>query len=67
MSWTDQYKQKVVTAAEAVKAVKSGDRIFLTGNCSVPNKILSALVDRAAELKDVEIICQPGDGRTYPG
>jgi len=55
MSWTDQYKQKVVTAAEAVKAVKSGDRIFLTGNCSVPNKILSALVDRAAELKDVEI------------
>jgi len=55
MSWTDQYKQKVVTAAEAVKAVKSGDRIFLTGNCSVPKKILSALVDRASELKDVEI------------
>jgi len=55
MSWTDQYKQKVVTAAEAVKAVKSGDRIFLTGNCSVPSKILSALVDRASELKDVEI------------
>lgn len=55
MSWTAQYKQKVVTAAEAVKAVKSGDRIFLTGNCSVPKKILSALVDRASELKDVEI------------
>lgn len=55
MSWTDQYKQKVVTAAEAVKAVKSGDRIFLTGNCSVPKEILSALVDRASELKDVEI------------
>ena len=57
MSWTDQYKQKVVTPAEAVKAVKSGDRVFLTGNCSVPNIILSALVDRAPELKDVEI-CQ---------
>ena len=57
MSWTDQYKQKVVTPAEAVKAVKSGDRVFLTGNCSVPKEILSALVDRAPELKDVEI-CQ---------
>ena len=57
MSWTDQYKQKVVTPAEAIKAVKSGDRIFLTGNCSVPSIILSALVDRAPELKDVEI-CQ---------
>jgi len=55
MSWTDQYKQKVVTAKDAVKSVKSGDRIFLTGNCSVPSKILSALVDRASELKDVEI------------
>ena len=57
MSWTDQYKQKVVTPAEAVKAVKSGDRIFLTGNCSVPSTILSALVDRAPDLQDVEI-CQ---------
>ena len=55
MSWTDQYKQKVVTAKDAVKAVKSGDRIFLTGNCSVPSKILAALVDRAPELKDIEI------------
>ena len=57
MSWTDQYKQKVVAPAEAVKAVKSGDRIFLTGNCSVPSTILAALVDRAPELHDVEI-CQ---------
>jgi acetyl-CoA hydrolase len=55
MSWTEQYSKKVVSAAEAVKAVKSGDRIFLTGNCSVPSQILSALVDRAHELKDVEI------------
>ena len=55
MSWTEQYSQKVVSPAQAVKAVKSGDRIFLTGNCSVPSKILAALVDRAPELKDVEI------------
>ena len=55
MSWTEGYKQKVVTPADAVKVVKSGDRIFLTGNCSVPSKILSALVERASELKDVEI------------
>ncbi|MFL7813158.1 MAG: acetyl-CoA hydrolase/transferase family protein [Anaerolineales bacterium] len=55
MSWTEQYQSKVVTAAEAVKAVKSGDRIFLTGNCSVPKTILAALVDRAQELENVEI------------
>jgi 4-hydroxybutyrate CoA-transferase len=55
MSWMEQYAQKVVSPEEAVKAVKSGDRIFLTGNCSVPTKILSALVERAHELENVEI------------
>jgi 4-hydroxybutyrate CoA-transferase len=56
MSWTEQYSQKVVSPEEAVKAINSGDRIFLTGNCSVPSQILAALVERAPKLKDVEII-----------
>ncbi len=55
MSWTEQYSERVVSASEAVKAIKSGDRIFLTGNCSVPKMILGALVDRAQELENVEI------------
>ena len=55
MSWRESYKEKITTPKEAVRAVKSGDRIFLTGNCSVPKKILGALVDRAHELQDVEI------------
>jgi len=55
MSWTEQYSEKVVSASEAVQAIKSGDRIFLTGNCSVPRMILGALVDRGQELEDVEI------------
>jgi acetyl-CoA hydrolase len=55
MAWVEQYKNKIVSANEAVRAVKSGDRIFLTGNCSVPNIILEALVNFAPELTDVEI------------
>ncbi len=57
MEWTSTYKSRVVTPQEAVKAIKSGDRIFLTGNVSVPQKTLAALVDYAPQLKDVEI-CQ---------
>jgi 4-hydroxybutyrate CoA-transferase len=57
MDWTSTYKSRVVTPAEAVKAIKSGDRVFLTGNVSVPQKVLSALVEYAPKLKDVEI-CQ---------
>jgi acetyl-CoA hydrolase len=55
MSWMKTYESRVTTAEEAVKAIKSGDRIFLTGNCSVPQKLMGALVERAPELEDVEI------------
>ncbi len=55
MTWLKQYESRITTAEEAVKAIQSGQRVFLTGNCSVPQKLLSALVDRAHELENVEI------------
>jgi 4-hydroxybutyrate CoA-transferase len=55
MAWVEQYRSKVVSADEAVKSIKSGNRIFLTGNCSVPKIALAALVKRAHELQNVEI------------
>ena len=51
------YQSRIVTADEAVKHIKSGDRIFLTGNCSVPQNTLAALVKYAPNLQNVEI-CQ---------
>ena len=57
MDWTRTYQSRVVTAAEAVCKIKSGDRIFLSGNCSTPQTVLAALVDYAPQLEDVEI-CQ---------
>ncbi len=57
MSWQSIYQSRVTTPDEAVKAVQSGNRIFLTGNVSVPKMALAALVRRAPELRDVEI-CQ---------
>ncbi len=57
MDWTTQYKSRVVSADEAVEAIQSGNRIFMTGNVSVPQQLLAALVKRAPALKDVEI-CQ---------
>jgi 4-hydroxybutyrate CoA-transferase len=57
MAWQEIYNRKTTTAAEAVKCIKSGDRVFLTGNCSVPQELLAALVERAPEIYDVEM-CQ---------
>lgn len=57
MAWNKIFESRVTTAEEAVKAIQSGNRIFLTGNVSVPKQLLTALVKRAPELHDVEI-CQ---------
>jgi len=57
MDWNSIYQSRIVTAAEAVRAIKSNTRIFLTGNVSVPQKVLAALVEYAPNLENVEI-CQ---------
>jgi 4-hydroxybutyrate CoA-transferase len=49
-------KTKFCSAEEAVSVVQSGQRIFLTGNCSVPEALIAALVKRAELLNDVEIL-----------
>jgi 4-hydroxybutyrate CoA-transferase len=57
MDWNSIYQSRIVSAQEAVRSIKSGNRIFLTGNVSVPQRTLAALVDYAPNLNDVEI-CQ---------
>jgi acetyl-CoA hydrolase len=57
MAWNNIYETRIVTAESAVRNIKSGQRLFLTGNCSVPQKVLKALVDYAPNLENVEI-CQ---------
>ncbi|MBI4913428.1 MAG: acetyl-CoA hydrolase/transferase family protein [Acidobacteria bacterium] len=46
---------KCVSAAEAVACVRSGHRVFLHGGVATPLALVKALVDRAPELRDVEI------------
>lgn len=47
---------KYTTAKEAVKAIKSGDRIFVHGISATPGKLIEAMVERHSELRDVELI-----------
>lgn len=44
-----------ITAQEAVKAVKSGDRVYVHAASMTPTILTDALTDRASELKDVEM------------
>ena len=56
MSWIDLLRQRTVTAEAAVRAIQSGNRVFLTGNASVPRTLMAALVANAHTLHDVEIV-----------
>lgn len=46
---------KYVSAEEAVKFVKSGDRVYLQAAAAAPTMLTNALADRASELRNVEI------------
>jgi len=46
---------KYVTAAEAVKVVKSNDRVYVQAAAATPSVLTQALSDRATELRNVEV------------
>jgi 4-hydroxybutyrate CoA-transferase len=56
VSWMDVYRERVTTAEAAVSRIQSGHRLFMTGNCAVPQVLMDALVARAPGLRNVEIL-----------
>jgi|TARA_B100000315_G_scaffold207141_1_gene201817 4-hydroxybutyrate CoA-transferase len=54
MDWREEYKRKLVTAAEAVANVQSGNRIAFSVN-EQPITLSEALTARLVDLHDVEI------------
>jgi 4-hydroxybutyrate CoA-transferase len=51
-----KHKDKFVSAAEALRAVKSGDRVVVGHATGEPQALVEALVARASELSNVEIV-----------
>jgi len=56
MNWIDIYRSRVTTAAKAVSGIKSGDRVWVHPGCNTPVRLIDAMVDRADELEDVEVV-----------
>jgi 4-hydroxybutyrate CoA-transferase len=50
------YRSKVKTADKALAAVKSGDRVYIHQGCQEPEDLVAAMVRRAPELRDVEVL-----------
>ncbi len=56
MPWVDDYKKKLVSAEDAVADIKSGDRVYISGNAATPYVLMKALASRKDELKDIELV-----------
>ena len=54
-TWNKIYDDRIFSAEEAVRKIESEQRVFLTGNCSVPQIVLAALVEYAPQIENVEI------------
>jgi acyl-CoA hydrolase len=55
MRWSDEYERRKVSAEEAVAQIKSGDRIYVSGNAATPYVLLEALAQSDDSLQDVEV------------
>lgn len=70
MSWLEHYHKNLKSADEAVKVIESGDRVVLGHACGEPRILPEAMVKRAKDLNDVEVVhmvaigqaayCRPG-------
>jgi acyl-CoA hydrolase len=56
MSWEMDYKKRLKRADDALGCVKSGMRVYIQPGCAEPETLVEALMRRAPELRDVEIV-----------
>jgi len=45
-NWIQKYKEKIGSAASAIKLIKSGNNIFIGTGCGQPQHLVDALVKR---------------------
>ena len=55
-NWKEKYKEKIGTAAAAMKLIKSGHSIFVGTGCGQPQHLVNALVEHSSHIYDARII-----------
>ncbi|NNG27317.1 MAG: 4-hydroxybutyrate CoA-transferase, partial [Ignavibacteriaceae bacterium] len=53
LSWREKYKSKVFSSDDALKVVKSGDKVVIQPGCAAPMELIRALVRKKDDLMDV--------------
>lgn len=56
MNWENRYKDKLLTAEEALKNIKDGDRIVVGHAAGEPQYLLNVLTNNAENYKNIEVV-----------
>lgn len=56
MSWMETYRHKIIDADGAAQKVQSGNRVYFGAGAGVTQVMINALVKRAPQLRNVEIV-----------
>ncbi len=56
MTWSEEYRRKRMSAAQALEAVQSGARVWIQSGCGTPSVLVDALVARAPSVRGVEVV-----------
>ena len=54
--WKEKYKDRIATAAEAMKLIRPGNSIFIGTGCAQPQHLVTALVEHGRHIYDAHII-----------
>ena len=55
-AWRDKWKNKEISAEEAIKKIIPGNRVFIDSGCSEPQLLTSTLIKHSEKLIDTEIL-----------
>ena len=54
--WQERYAEKLVSAEDAVRHIRPGDRVFVASACGEPQALVRALVQTSSRLSDTEVV-----------
>lgn len=55
-TWREDYARKLTTPDEAVKAIRSGDTVYIQSHAACPESVVDAMVRRHQSLENVKIV-----------
>jgi acyl-CoA hydrolase/RimJ/RimL family protein N-acetyltransferase len=54
--WADTYREKLLTAAAAIKHIKPGKRVFIGSACGEPQELVRALSEASMKVSGLEVV-----------